>query len=64
MELAFYNYTGNGGQGDQGDNQGNGTSIPADIPGQAAQGNPQVAELPENSKKLHTDFSISIAIAS
>ena len=56
----YHNYTGNGDQGDQADNQGNGTNIPADIPGQlqAAQENPQVAELPENSKKLCTDFSI------
>lgn len=61
----YHNYTGNGDQGDQGDqgnqadNQGNGTSVPVDIPGQPAQGNPQTVEPPENSKKLPTDFSIS-----
>ena len=48
--------TGNGDQGDQADNQGNGTNIPADMPEQEAQGNPQAAELPENSKKLPDDF--------
>ena len=59
--MIYHNLTGNGDQGDQADNQGNqvdyqgnGTNIPADIPGQAAQGNPQAVELPENSKKLPT----------
>ena len=57
---TFHNYTENGNedenqdgnQGDQADNQGNGANVPADIVGQEAhaQGSPQAAELPEDSK--------------